>query len=98
MTGNPENYTGVIVGEADWFGERDWCCACSPIEAANVAAIVNRTSIGLYVAMENIITPVTRAKSPQTKGICERFHRTVQEEFYSVAFRKKLYNSPCRII
>jgi hypothetical protein len=98
MTGNPENYTGVIVGEADWFGERYWCCPCSPIEPANVAAIVNRTSIGLYVAMENIITPVTRAKSPQTKGICERFHRTVQEEFYSVAFRKKLYNSPCRII
>jgi transposase InsO family protein len=26
-------------------------------------------------------------------GICERFHRTVQEEFYSVAFRKKLYTT-----
>jgi hypothetical protein len=26
-------------------------------------------------------------------GICERFHRTLQEEFYSVAFRKKLYRS-----
>src|SRR5581483_7448347 len=26
-------------------------------------------------------------------GICERFHRTVQEEFYSTAFRKKLYRS-----
>ena len=33
------------------------------------------------------------AKSPQTNGICERFHRTILEEFYQVAFRKKLYGS-----
>jgi Integrase core domain len=26
-------------------------------------------------------------------GICERFHKTMQDEFYSVAFRKKLYSS-----
>ena len=25
--------------------------------------------------------------------ICERFHRTIQEEFYATAFRKKLYHS-----
>jgi hypothetical protein len=31
--------------------------------------------------------------STQTNGICERFHRTVQDEFYSVAFRKRLYSS-----
>lgn len=30
-------------------------------------------------------------KSPQTNGICERFHQTVLNEFYRVAFRKKLY-------
>ena len=47
----------------------------------------------LYLAVENIDHSRTRAKSPQTNGICERFHRTVQEEFYSVAFRKKLYSS-----
>ena len=47
----------------------------------------------LYLAVENIDHTRTRAKSPQTNGICERFHRTVQEEFYSVAFRKKLYAS-----
>ncbi len=47
----------------------------------------------LYLAVENIDHSRTRAKSPQTNGICERFHRTVQEEFYSVAFRKKLYRS-----
>jgi transposase InsO family protein len=47
----------------------------------------------LYLAVEDIDHTRTRAKSPQTNGICERFHRTVQEEFYSVAFRKKLYTT-----
>jgi transposase InsO family protein len=31
----------------------------------------------LYLAVENIDHTRTRAKSPQTNGICERFHRTV---------------------
>ena len=47
----------------------------------------------LYLAVENIDHSRTQAKSPQTNGICEPFHRTLQEEFYSVAFRKKLYRS-----
>ncbi|HEX2238726.1 MAG TPA: IS481 family transposase [Gammaproteobacteria bacterium] len=47
----------------------------------------------LYLALENIDHTRTKAKSPQTNGICERFHRTIQDEFYSVAFRKKLYHS-----
>jgi hypothetical protein len=33
------------------------------------------------------------ARSPQSNGICERFHRTIQNEFYAVAFRKKVYHS-----
>ncbi len=47
----------------------------------------------LYLAVENIDHSKTWAKSPQTNGICERFHRTMQDEFYSIAFRKKLYSS-----
>jgi len=47
----------------------------------------------LYLAVENIDHSRTKAKSPQTNGICERFHRTIQEEFYSTAFRKKLYRT-----
>jgi hypothetical protein len=35
----------------------------------------------------------TKARSPQTNGICERFHQTVLNEFYRVAFRKKLYTT-----
>lgn len=47
----------------------------------------------LYLAIEDIDHTRTKAKSPQTNGICERFHRTIQEEFYSTAFRKKLYRT-----
>lgn len=45
----------------------------------------------LYLDLEDIDHTVTKAKSPQTNGICERFHRTMQEEFYSIIFRKKLF-------
>jgi hypothetical protein len=47
----------------------------------------------LYLAVEDIDHTKIKAKSPQTNGICERLHRTIQNEFYAVAFRKKLYNS-----
>src|SRR6187551_1593316 len=47
----------------------------------------------LYLAVENIDHTRTKTKSPQTNGICERFHRTVLDEFYRVAFRKKIYRS-----
>ena len=45
----------------------------------------------LYLALEDIDHTKTRTRSPQTNGICERFHRTVQNEFYAIAFRKKIY-------
>jgi transposase InsO family protein len=47
----------------------------------------------LYLAIEDIDHTKTKAKSPQTNGICERFHRTMQDEFYATAFRKKIYHS-----
>src|SRR5690242_21697328 len=47
----------------------------------------------LYLAVEDIDHSRTKAKSPQTNGICERFHKTVLNEFYRVAFRKKVYRS-----
>src|SRR5213079_2493609 len=47
----------------------------------------------LYLAVEDIDHTRTKTKSPQTNGICERFHKTVLNEFYRIAFRKKLYGS-----
>ena len=47
----------------------------------------------LYLTIEDISHTKTKAKSPQTNGICERFHKTLQQEFFWVAFRKKIYKS-----
>lgn len=51
----------------------------------------------LYLAIEDIDHSKTKAKSPQTNGICERFHRTIQDEFYAIAFRKKIYRSTAEL-
>ena len=45
----------------------------------------------LYLAINDIEHTKTKARSPQTNGICERFHKTVNQEFYQVTFRKKVY-------
>ena len=45
------------------------------------------------MAVEDIVHTRTKVKSPQTNGICERFHKTVLNEFYRVAFRKKIYKT-----
>lgn len=44
----------------------------------------------LYLAINDI--EHTKAQSPQTNGICERFHKTILQEFYQITFRKKIYN------
>jgi hypothetical protein len=43
----------------------------------------------LFLSIENIDHSKTKAYSPQTNGICERFHKTMKQEFYDTAFRKK---------
>jgi hypothetical protein len=35
----------------------------------------------------------TKAKNLQPNGICERFNKTLLDEFYRVTFRKRLYAS-----
>ena len=45
----------------------------------------------LYLAVEDIDHTRTKAKSPQTNGIVERFHKTMLDEFYRIAFRKRVY-------
>jgi transposase InsO family protein len=45
----------------------------------------------LFLALNDIEHTRTRAMRPQSNGICERFHKTVGDEFYSIAFRRKIY-------
>lgn len=47
----------------------------------------------LYLQIEDIDHSRTRARHPQSNGICERFQRTMLNEFYRVVFRKKIYRS-----
>jgi transposase InsO family protein len=47
----------------------------------------------LYLALEDVDHSRTKTRSPQTNGIVERFHKTVLNEFYRVAFRKRIYGS-----
>ncbi len=53
----------------------------------------DRHEYELYLAVENMDHTRTKTKSPQTNGICERFHKTLLHEFYRVAFRKKFYRT-----
>jgi hypothetical protein len=47
----------------------------------------------LYLGIENIDHSKTKARSPQSNSICERFHKTVLDEFYRVASRRKIYKN-----
>ncbi len=47
----------------------------------------------LYLSLEDIEHTRTKARHPQTNGIVERFHKTMLDEFYRVAFRKTIYTS-----
>lgn len=47
----------------------------------------------LFLAINDIEHTKTKARHPQTNGICERFHKTVLQEFYQTTFRKKIYNN-----
>ncbi|MDE2026775.1 MAG: IS481 family transposase [Patescibacteria group bacterium] len=47
----------------------------------------------LFLGLNDIEHTKTKARSPQTNGICERFHKTILQEFYQVTFRKKIYTT-----
>lgn len=53
---------------------------------------VDRHDYQLYLAVNDIDHTKTKVRSPQTNGICERFHKTILQEFYQVTFRKKIYS------
>jgi transposase InsO family protein len=47
----------------------------------------------LFLHLNNIEHTRTKVRKPQTNGAVERLNQTIQDEFYSVAFRKKLYRT-----
>ncbi len=47
----------------------------------------------LYLAVNDIEHTRTKVRHPRTNGICERFHKTILQEFYQPALRRKIYNT-----
>jgi|TARA_Y100000310_G_C20565164_1_gene755125 transposase InsO family protein/molybdenum-dependent DNA-binding transcriptional regulator ModE len=47
----------------------------------------------LYLAINDIEHTRTKVRHPQTNGICERFHKTILQEFYQPALRRKIFES-----
>ena len=52
---------------------------------------VEQHDFELYLAVNDIDHTKTKVMTPQTNGICERFPKTILQEFYQITFRKKLY-------
>jgi len=46
-----------------------------------------------FLHLNDIEHTYIRVRHPQTNGSIERLNQTIQEKFYQVAFRKKLYTS-----
>lgn len=47
----------------------------------------------LYLHLNDIEHTKTKPRSPQTNGAVERLNQTIENEFYEVSFRKKLYRT-----
>ena len=51
----------------------------------------DRHEYELYLAVDDIDHIRTKTRSLQTNDIVERFHKTMLDQFYRIAFRKKIY-------
>lgn len=77
-----------------WFHEQDVpLLRVLTDRGTEYCGLIESHAYQLYLALEDIDHSKTKARHPQTNGICERFHKTIKEEFYSVTFRKKVYTS-----
>jgi transposase InsO family protein len=54
---------------------------------------VEQHDYALYLAVNAIEHTKTKVRHPQTNGICERFHKTILNEFYQITLRKKVYST-----
>ncbi len=76
-----------------WFDSQDVRLLRVTDRGTEYCGKVEHHAYQLFLALEDIDHSKTKARHPQTNGICERFHRTMKEEFYDIAFRKKIYSS-----
>ncbi len=69
------------------------CCACSPIAVRSIVAILSGMNTSFIWPWRTSTTTAPKLRVRLTFGIVERFHKTVLDEFYRVAFRKKVYRT-----
>lgn len=70
-------------------------CICKIIQSKNTdyCGKVDQHEYQLFIGVNDIEHTKTKVRHPQTNGICERFHKTILNEFYQIAFRKKIFKS-----
>ena len=74
-----------------FFAEHEIRCIASSQTAHRYCGTHDRHPYELYLAVKDIEHTRTKNKHPQTNGICERFQKTVLNEFYRVMLRQDLY-------
>jgi len=60
----------------------------SPTMGGSFAGSPCKHPYDMYLAISQIEHRRIEPSSPESNGFCERFHRTVKEEFFAVAFRQ----------
>ncbi len=86
---------GISISEQPkiYFNHRNTLISLLSNTLSEYCGKVEHHDYQLYLAINDIDHTKTKARSPQTSGICERFHKTVLQEFYQVAFRKKIFGN-----
>jgi transposase InsO family protein len=63
------------------------------VKSAKCCGRQNQHFYELYLGSQNIEHRVTKPASPYANGFVERFHRTLNDEFFAKAFREKIYST-----
>lgn len=91
----PETAADVLYDRVLPFYEENDICI-ENILTDNGTEFKGRPTIHLYeifLELNDINHRKTKVASPRTNGFVERFNRTILDEFFRTAFRKKLYES-----
>jgi transposase InsO family protein len=77
-----------------WFEEQGIpCLRILTDRGSEYKGRIEHHAYQLFLSIEGIEHTTTKAYSPQTNGMCERFNKTMKQEFFETAMRKKIYSS-----
>ena len=77
-----------------WFEEQGIpCLRILTDRGSEYKGKIEHHAYQLFLSIEGIEHTTTKAYSPQTNGMCVRFDKTMKQEFFETAMRKKIYSS-----